>query len=523
MIDNKHRPPRIDGFYPRSNKPQPIGFEKPFRTRPDILPPKKQPQSFPGLGMTLPTYGPSAATQPLPWLERPKKVSRFKRLRSKFTWKRFGLVLLVLVLLGGGWLGFKFIYNSSKIFKGNIFGLFSTTKLDGEDTGRVNILLAGNSADDVGHEGGTLTDSIMVISIDTKDNTAFMMSIPRDFWVDIPGYGHAKINEAYPDGEAENFKKTDYFPGGMGLLQEVVQQNLGLTLNYYALVNYNAFRDTVNAVGGIDVNIRSSDPRGLYDPNIDYTTHGPLVNLTNGEHHLDGEQALDLARARGDSYYSYGFPMSDFNRTQNQRMMLVALKSKALSSGVLANPIKLSNLFDALGKNIKTDFTLSEVHRLYDLSKNIGNSQIKSVGLNDANGTNLLTSYTSPNGESALAPAAGVDDFTDIQVYLRQLTSNDPIVKEAASVVVLNATNTYGLAAKDAQTLTNKGIRVITKADASSLQATTTIIDNSKGRKPATKAYLQKLYGTTATTVNSYAGTYDSDFIIILGQDQAGP
>src|SRR5258708_30037544 len=108
----------------------------------------------------------------------------------------------------------------------------------------------------------------------------------------------------------------------MGLLAEVIQQNLGIKTNYYALINYNALKDGVNAVGGIGVNIQSSDPRGLYDPSIDWSTHGPLVKLKNGVQHLNGEQALDLARARGDAYGSYGFARSDFDRTQNQRMMM---------------------------------------------------------------------------------------------------------------------------------------------------------------------------------------------------------
>lgn len=519
MIKKQPRPNRIDGFVPRAKAPQNIGFEQPAKARADIAAPRQKPAIFPAVGMTLPNFGAPASTLKLPTLKKSKK-SRWQRIRSKFTIKRTVLVFLILVLLSGGWLGFKFIYNTSKVFRGNIFGLLSTTKLQGESTGRVNILLAGNSSDDPGHEGADLTDSVMVISIDTKDNTAFLLSIPRDLWVDIPGYGHAKINEAYPDGQTENFNQSGYFPGGMGLLQEVVQQNLGITLNYYALVNYNAFRDAVDAVGGISVNIQSSDPRGLYDPNTDYVTHGPLVKLTNGVHTLTGEQALDLARARGDSANSYGFPDSDFDRTQNQRMMIVALKSKVLSSGVLANPIKLANLFDAVGANVKTDFTLSEARRLYTIGKGIDNSKIQSVGLNSVNGVDMLANYSSPSGESALIPAAGLDDFSAIQLYIKQITSSDPVVKEGASLVVLNATNTDGLATKASKVLTNKGLTVSATADAPSLQATTTLIDNSNSKDPATKQYLQTLYGVTAVTTNPYAGTYTADFIVVLGQNQ---
>ena len=363
----------------------------------------------------------------------------------------------------------------------------------------------------------------MILSINTRDNSAFMLSVPRDLWVNIPGQGHSKINEAYVDGESEHFNESGYFGGGMGLLQETIQQDFSIPIDYYALVDYNAFRDMVNAVGGITVNIQSSDPRGLYDPSVDYATHGPLVRLTNGSHALTGEQALDLARARGDAYGSYGFPQSDFDRTAHQRQMLLALRSKASSSGVLANPLKVSSLFDAVGKNIKTNFSLSEAHRLYDIGKKLNGNAIQSIGLNSANGKNLLISYTSYSGESALAPAAGVDDFSDIRAFVQRLTSNDPVVKENATVVLLNATDAYGLASKNAKALTGKGLNVVTTADAAANQATTTIIDLSNGKDPATKSYLVSKYGSSVTTTNPYGTKYQAAFIVVLGADQVPP
>lgn len=445
--------------------------------------------------------------------------------RRIITKKRVILFILALLLAGGIWFGVKAVSNLQKVFHGNIFSILTTTKLRGEDTGRVNILLAGNSADDPGHNGANLTDSIMLVSLDVKDNTAFMLSIPRDLWVDIPGYGHAKINEAYVDGENGDFSAAGYPKGGMGLLEEVVQQTFGVKPDYYALVNYDALKESVDAVGGIDFTVNSSDPRGLYDPSIDWGTHGPMVKLTNGVHHLDGRQALDLARARGDAPGSYGFPRSDFDRTQHQRELIVAIKAKALSAGTLANPITLSNLFDSIGKNVRTDFTLGEVRRMADIVKGIKDNSIQSVGLNDANGVNYLASYTSPAGQSALIPAAGMDDFSKIQAYVSRLTTSNQIVKEGASVVVLNGTDTAGLAAKAQTTLTAKDINVTAIGDASAPLATTTIINASDGKKPATLALLKQLYGQQVTTSNPYANVYTADFIIVLGSDQvaAGP
>jgi len=451
------------------------------------------------------------------------KKSRWRRLGGGLSLKRVTVTLAIIILLLGGWLGGKFIYNAHKLFGGNILGVLSSTKLKGEDSGRVNILLAGNSADDPGHNGANLTDSIMVMSIDTRNHKAFLLSVPRDLWVHIPGDGHSKINAAYVAGKDQETTLNGYSDSGMAMLSEIVQQDMGLTINYYALIDYNALKQAVDAVGGIDVTIKSNDPRGLYDPNIDYATHGPLVKLTNGVHHLNGEQALDLARARGDSYYSYGFAGSDFDRTEHQRQMIVALKEKAVSAGVLANPAKLSSLSDAIGNNVKTNFSLGEVHRLYDIVKDIPSNSIQSLSLNSANGKNLLASYRSSTGESALVPAAGIDNYSAIQGFIKKQTSNDPVVQEGASVIVLNATDTSGLAGKEKNRLTAKNLIVSSVGDARTNQSTTTVINNSQGKKPATLALLSQLYNNQVTTTNPYSGIYSADFIVLVGSDRITP
>lgn len=450
---------------------------------------------------------------------RERSSGKTKKSRRVITKGRMAFLVVLILALVGGWVATKALTNVSKVFHSSIFSVLTTSKLKGEDDGRVNILVAGNSADDPGHNGANLTDSIMVISVDVKNNTAFMLSIPRDLWVDIPGYGHAKINEAYVDGENGNFSSTGYPNGGMGLLEEVVQQNLGIKANYYALVDYNALKDGVDAVGGVDITVKSDDPRGWYDPSIDWTNRGPLVKLSNGVHHLSGQQALDLARARGDAYGSYGFPRSDFDRTEHQRMLILALKEKILTAGTLANPIALSNLFDALGKNVHTDFTLSDARRLYEIGKGVNNNSIQSVGLNDANGVNLLANYTSPTNQSALIPAAGLDDFSQIQAFIARLTTDNPIVREGATVVVLNGTGTAGLAGQTEKLLEAKDITVGATGNAPSTQ-TTTIIDASDGGKGATLSLLQNEFAhATVTTTNPYAGKYQADFIVVLGSD----
>ncbi len=464
----------------------------------------------------------------------PKRASWLRRTNWKKVFKRTAALVGIFLLLGGGWLGWQFFENSNKVFGGdaNILGFLNAKKLRGEDQGQVNILVAGVSTDDPGHSGAALTDSIMVISLDTKNNKAFLLSVPRDLWVDIPGYGHSKINAANAYGDEDNFSQSGYPAGGMGLLAKVINDNFELPIHYHAKVNYSALRDAVNAVGGVTVDIQSSDKRGLYDPNIAEADKGPL-KLPNGPQKLDGQTALNLSRARGDptgdGRIAYGFERSDFTRTEHQRQLVLALKERVSSSSVISNPLKVGQLFDVVGKNLKTDFEPSEIRRLYDINKQIKPADVASVSLNDVNGVNMLASYRSRDGASALIPAAGIDDFSQIQVLLKKLMSTDPVVKESAKIVILNGGDITGLASKESNNLTSKGMNVVAVGDAARQVGANLIIDQSAANgsaKPGTKDRLQKLFGGVAKTpveTQLDLGYPTADFIIVLGTNHKLP
>jgi polyisoprenyl-teichoic acid--peptidoglycan teichoic acid transferase len=451
--------------------------------------------------------------------------------KTKHKWSRKKKVVvsaLTILLIGfgvGTYFGSRIIGNIDKVFHGNVFSdaqaIFSTTTLKGEAQGRVNILLAGDSADDPGHAGADLTDSILVLSVDTQNHTAFLLSIPRDLWVYIPSSGsYQKINAA---NEVSNFSAAGYPSGGMGQLEQIVQTNLGIPIDYFGLIDYTAFQDAVNAVGGVTITINSPDPRGLYDPNAN-------LKLPNGTVTLNGQQALDLARARGDGPGSYGFPDSDFDRTEHQRQLFIAVGEKAKTLGVITNPVKVSNLFSAFGNNVQTDLNLQDVLRLIQLTKNINPSTVQSYTysstISSTSPNPILENYTDPaSGEEALIPSDGLGDYGQMQQYYQQLTSSNPVVKEAPNVVILNASDVVGLAKKEQTALQAQGFNVASIADANNEHPTTMIVDNSKGTKPNSLALLQKLYpGTTVTsdTGSSEADEaqgYTADFIVILGQN----
>lgn len=372
----------------------------------------RNPDSF-SISQTYPQSPLSTNRQPEPIVESKRSFSVWKLI------KRIFILIIILLLVTGGYVGYKFYQNAAKITGDSsplqLLSLFHNVPLK-ESDGRVNILLAGNSVDDPNHQGAELTDSIMIVSYDPSTKQTILLSIPRDMWVEIPGYGHEKINAAYEDGQQGNFSQAGYASGGMGLLEEVIQQDFGISSDYYALIDYTAFRDAVNAVGGVTVTITSPDPNGLYDPNTN-------LKLPNGPVTLDGQEALNLARARGDGYGSYGFPQGDFNRTQHQQQLLIALEQKATSAGVLSNPLRIVQLSNSIGNNIKTDMSLGEILTFYRDSKSTSTGGTKSYTLNDINGQDLLTSYITDSGEDALIPTAGYSDYSQIQNTVANLIS----------------------------------------------------------------------------------------------------
>lgn len=383
----------------------------------------KDTRAFQKLATT--TYQPATSIKTARAVDTTQNSSSKAGQRKWFGWKKALVALFLLLFIPivtlAAWNLINFSNATEKVFEtGNVWGLLTPTPLESTADDRVNILLIGYSNDDQGHAGADLTDSIMILSMDKKNHSGYMLSIPRDLYVDIPGNGWGKINEAYQYGDRTGFDEPGYTNGGVGLLEHVIDDKLNVTIHYYALVNYAAVRDTVNALNGVTVNIESPDSRGLYDPNFKPSEGGPL-KLPNGPNTIDGQTALKLTRARGATRGSYGFPLSDFNRTQNQQKVLSAIQDE-LTWKLILNPYKNGKIFSAVAENIETDVELSEIIPLYRLFNRIPNSGLHKVTLNNFDGHNLLRGYTTPSGQSALIPAAGIDNYADIQTKIDQIS-----------------------------------------------------------------------------------------------------
>ena len=234
---------------------------------------------------------------------------------------------------------------------------------DGE---RINVLLVG--VDKLPNRSATLTDTMMVASLDPVGKTVSLLSVPRDL-IDTPlGDGNAfgpKLNSllAYADGHRDQFPK-----GGMRTLEDAVGALLGSSIHYYARIDFVGFIDMVDAVGGVDVTVA----KGFQDPGYDGFGFGKRGwSITAGPHHLDGPDALAFARSRKAA------GESDFTRAARQQQILVALRDKVTSGGNLL--FQLPGLLDAVGRTIRSDVPVEELPALAAIMEEISHRNVVSA------------------------------------------------------------------------------------------------------------------------------------------------
>ncbi len=447
-------------------------------------------------------------------MRHPVLRRRFRLLQS---WVfRTGMVVLSLFIGVGGWLFIQAYLNLHRTFDGNGTLAVSLQKhvdpqlLKGEGDGRVNILLLGNGG--AGHEAPDLTDTIMVASIDPVNHKIALVSVPRDTWINLPGHGEMKINAAYETGKFDFLGRVDSsnantkaVKAGFATADQAVEQVLGITIHYNALVNFISFKQAVDTVGGITVDV----PEDLYDPTMAWENNWNATLAKQGEQEFDGKKALMYVRSRHTS--------SDFARSNRQRAVLEALKDKVVQLGTLSNPLKLSGLMNTFGNNVKTDLTIQEANRVYDITKDIPDASITSLGLGD---NNTLVTTGTVGTQSIVKPTLGIGQYDDIHRYVRQQLPDGYIIKENASIAIVNASGVVGLGQKVLQNLKSYGYNVQPIIRTQATQAQTTILRGSKTAAPYTKNYLEKHFEIRLSQADGAVQTPGADFIIVLGNNE---
>lgn len=388
----------------------------------------------------------------------------------------------------------------------------------GEEDGRVNILLLGMGGEN--HDGPYLTDTNIIASFKPETNEVSMISIPRDLYVQIPNYGWQKINYANSIGEVRD-------DNGGELAKEVVSQTFGIPIHYYVRIDFDGFKNIVDNLGGITVNVENTlDDEEYPIPGKETATTTERFEhlyVEEGKRDMDGDLALKFVRSR----HAKGIEGSDFARSKRQQQVLQAVKDKALSIGTIVNPIKISKILDTLSDHLATDMQVWEILRLFNLGKDVDENSIVRRVFDDSPDGQLRATITE-GGAFVLVPKAG--DFSELQLITQYIFEPDKLEEIKPKLVEIhNGTKVNGLAYRTSQYLQSIGYQIVRIKNAPTQDYQKTVIYNlSDNKDDGTAANIAKLINIElassvpdwikATSTNDVS--QNADVLIILGLDQ---
>ncbi len=377
-------------------------------------------------------------------------------------------------------------------------------------TSRINVLVMGlDYRDWEADEGPSRTDSMMLLTLDPVSKTAGMLSIPRDLWVNIPGYGQNKINNAYFLGEANRLPG-----GGPELAARTVEEFLGIEIHYWAQIDFTAFVQFVDYIGGVKLDIQ-------YPIKLSLIGTKKNVRLEPGRQTLTGEIALAYARNRSEGE-------GDFSRAQRQQEVALALRGQLLRPDVqkifFGNP---RGIWDIFSQNIHTNIPFIDAFNLGKLALQINPEQISQKVIAPPE---YVAPATSPDGLSILKPITQNirilrdEIFTPSGIVGPGAVGADPAVlmqSEAASLGIYNGSTINGLAGLTEEYLRDLNVNVVDVGNGERVPSTT-IYDYTGN--PYTVQYLVNLMGIQQTRIfNSYDPTSTIDVAIVLGDDWQVP
>lgn len=323
--------------------------------------------------------------------KRPDGKKRKKKRRVPI-WARvvIGGLLFLLILVGGGLVYYQVNFSGSV---SNIVGQQVPRAAGEEDPNanlsggilsgpRINILLLGSDTDQK-FGGVYIAQTDIVVTIDPGTKTVGMLSIPRDFYIPVPGYGLHKLDEAYG-------------LGGVDLTRRTLLQDFGIPINYYAWVGLDGFIKVINEVGGVDVDVLHPIVDDNYPDDVGANANNPYavkrLFLAPGPQHLDGPTALEYVRSR------HADLVGDFGRSARQQQVLSALKTKLANPDIFGH---LPNIAKDLQNSLKTDMQLPDVLKLMNFARSLDPNKIQKLTLGPP--------YSSSGTAQAGTPDAGAD------------------------------------------------------------------------------------------------------------------
>jgi polyisoprenyl-teichoic acid--peptidoglycan teichoic acid transferase len=403
----------------------------------------------------------------------------------------------------------------------------STINTANHDLRRINFAFYGYGGP--GHDGAYLTDSIMVVSVQpqpTGPPTVAEISIPRDWYVPNQlGNGktdYGRINQSYSDGVGgQGTLPSSNRGAGAAVADRTLEHLLGIHIDHWIGLDFQAFKSAVDAVGGVDVTVPNSftdyqypagECNGRPGANCAYET----VHFTAGPQHMNGARALVFARSRHSNDNGEG---TDFARSRRQQLIVAALKQKVVSLGGLGN---LPDLLNSLGDNVVTDLHVNDLEALYSLLKDVDNKAILHVSFDD---TNFLYECGYPQNCGAAYLFADDRTYSQIAHYVQNVFIDRSIVARHDKVTIEDGSG-RGLGASGRWTALLKFLSLnTTDGGMVDRRVTTQVIDQSGGKDSATAAWLAKFYGVAVTEQPTPAAASTSaaptgGVVVILGQNE---
>lgn len=379
---------------------------------------------------------------------------------------------------------------------------------------RINILLLGYGGP--GHDGPYLTDSVMLLSIRPGTREAIMISLPRDLWVKIPalpqnGYMVGKLNSAYAIGsDRRDYPniRTDWKTGtgGGDLAAATVSQVTGQPVDYWVGLDFKAFRDVVNAIGGIRVDV----PMPLDDPYFPAgeSTGMMHVHIGAGWQEFDGERALEYARSRETT--------SDFDRSRRQQLIMLAVRQRVFSLNAIP---RLLSLLGALQDNVRTNLRPAEMQQFAAFAGRLRDQDIRRVAIDTSN---LLRSGYSRDGQYILQPLDPT--YGALHRYVAMALPDRSALARQLAFQVQDGSRRYWLpygigtpASIMTSLLQAEGWDATLGPAAAPRVVQTQILDGSGGRAAATVAWLQNYFGGVVSAVA--APSSGPSVTVVLGSD----
>jgi LCP family protein required for cell wall assembly len=467
-------------------------------------------------------------------MEEDLQEQYFQPKKKRLGLKIFGFFMAFLILFSATVLISS--EDASKVpILGKLVGLVESSdkKIKGESDDRINILLLGMGGKN--HEGGNLTDTIMLVSLQPSTKKVAMMSIPRDMMISVEGMGWKKINaiNALAESEKEG--------SGGEAISQAVSDVLGLPIHYYVRVDFQGFINIINELGGVEVYVDNvledySYPISGQEDNPDYNSRYEHLYIPQGWQTMDGSLALKYARSR----HGLGVEGSDFARSKRQQKIIEAVKNKLLKKENILKPAMISSIASELRENISYNLSTWEIVKLWQNFKDISSDDISNYVLdNSANG--LLVAGMSESGAYILTPRSG--DYTEIQYlvhnffYNKEKEENNKKeeIKEntqTAKIEIKNGTWINGLASKTSIDLEKNNFIVLRISNSSQRDFDKTVIyDLSYGQKDEALKYLKDyLQADVSFSVpdwlaeeiknnNNSEELEVPDFLIVLGQN----